>query len=460
MPKSLGQFIETLGREHPDELVTVARSINPAAFEVTALLENLEREGRHPVVLFSDPRDVHGKPSQIRLVSNVFARRERSALAFDLPPSSCRMPLSLEYARREKAPIAPVSVAGSAPVHERVFRGGEIDVGALPIVRHYEMDMGPVLTMTCCMRDPDSGVYDISFIKVFYKDRPDYMGVSIHSPHLERIVQRYAELGKPAPIIAILGHHPAFFFGVLAATPFEQDDYATAGGFLGEPLRLAPSVTWGGDFLVPADAEVIIEGEILPGVREVVDPFGEVLGDYQAQCLRQAMQVTALTHRQGAVMQDIFTGHKDHWVLAGITREGTIYNAVQGKVGNVVAIHRPTSGATLSCYIAIRKVAEGQAKRTGLIALTEVPFLQVAVVVDENIDVYKDEEVLWAVLTMADPQRGVDLLRNVGTTAYSTAFRNNKVVIDATRPIDRPFPVRFRVPPEVLAAIRPAEWIT
>lgn len=460
MPKNLGGFLDFLWENHPLALETVSRPIRPAEFEVTALLENLNKDKLFPAVLFNDPANVYGQPSGIKLVSNIFATRELCALALGMDPSDSKMPLSLEYARRENLSIPPEIIKGAAPVQEVVQTGAAIDVGSLPIVRHYEMDMGPVLTMTCCMKDPDTGSYDISFIKNFYKGKPNYMGVSIHSPHLERILNRYNELGKPAPIITILGHHPAFYLGSLALTGFERDDYELVGGFLGQPLRLTPSVTWGEEFLVPADAEIIIEGEILPGVKEVVDPFGEVTRQYQAQCLRQAMQVKAITRKQEAIMQDIFSGHQGHWNLGGIPKEGSVYNTLQSKVGNVTAVHNPLSGiGRLACYISIKKTKDFQAKQAALVALNEAWTYRVIVVVDDDIDVFNEQEVIWAVLTMVDPYKDVTLITNAGSTVFTSEMGPHKVIIDATKPLSKPFPSTFRVPPAALETVNPKAWL-
>ena len=82
------------------------------------------------------------------------------------------------------------------------------------------------------------------------------------------MVQEYEKKDKRAPVIVVLGHHPAFFLSTCCMTPYGNNDYLTASAFLQEPLRLTPSETWGEDFLVPADAEVIIEGEVPPHVRK------------------------------------------------------------------------------------------------------------------------------------------------------------------------------------------------
>src|SRR5678816_1372299 len=110
---------------------------------------------------------------------------------------------------------------------------------------------------------------------------------------------------------------------------------------MNEPLRLTPSETWGENFMVPADAEIIIEGTIAPGVREVCDPFGEGTRHYQAQCLRPVLDVTAITHRDNAILHDVFSGHQEHWNLGGIPKEGGIYNALQNRFGNIVKVHMP-----------------------------------------------------------------------------------------------------------------------
>lgn len=458
--KSLGEYLKLLSKEYPNKLRTVSKRIKPQKFEVTALLENLTNKEQFPTVLFNEAENVYGELSGISVVSNVFAKRENCAIALGMDPSSSKMPLSLEYARREKLSIPPVLTDGPVPVQEVVMTGSQVDVGMLPIVRHFEMDLGPVLTMACCMKDPDTGSYDVSFIKNFYKGKPDYMGVSIHSPHLERILQRYNELGQPAPIITILGHHPAFYLGVLALTGFERDDYETIGGFLNEPLRLAPSVTWGNDFMVPADAEIIIEGEIIPGVKELVDPFGEVTRFYQAQCIRQAMQVKAITRRSKAIMQDIFSGHQGHWNLGAIPKEGSVYNTLQSKVGNVTAVHLPMSGiGRLSCYVSIKTVKEGQGKLAALVALNESWTFEVVVVVDDDIDVFNEMDVNWALLNFVDPKRDVSFIENVGRSVFTSEMGYNKIVIDATRPLDKPIPSMFKVPDHALEAINPDEWL-
>lgn len=460
MARGLREFVGRVERELPSELVRVSRKVRPTKFEVTAILETLTQAGHFPMVEFGSTEDAYGDDVGIPIISNVFASRKRCALALGHDTDKHKIDLSLEYARLAAGAIDPVVLDSSeAPVKQVVLQGERVDMGRLPVVKHYEMDLSPVYTMAMAMKDPDAGAYNVAFIKAFYKNDPRRLGISIHSTHSERILRKYEERGEPAPVAHILGHHPAFYLGALALSPYDSDDYAAIGSFMREPLRLTPSTTWGEDFMVPADAEIIVEGEILPGGREVVDPFGEVTRHYQAQCLRQSMQVTALTRRKAAYLQDIFSGHEGHWNLGGIPKEGSVFNAVNARVGNVTAVHMPHSGVSrLACYVSIDKKKEGDGKIAGLAALLESWTFQVVVVVDADIDVFNEKEVVWALLTMVDPQRDVTYVRNMSTT-FTTAMGHNKLVIDATKPLDRAFPTRFRVPPAAMEGLRLEEWI-
>ena len=226
-----------------------------------------------------------------------------------------------------------------------------------------------------------------------------------------------------------------------------------------EPLRLVESETWGKDLMVPADAEIIIEGVVPPGAKEVVDPFGEVTKHYQAQCLRQSFKVKAVTRRNNAIYQDIFSGHAGHWNLGSIPKEGSIFNNVNNKYGIVKAVHMPLSGVgRFVCYMSIDKKREGEAMAAGLAALLESYTINYVVVVDSDIDVFDEQQVIWAMITMVDPARDISAVKNIWTQ-FTTAAAYNKVVIDATKPIGKAFPGRIRIPPAAMDRIKLEDWV-
>src|SRR5688572_365760 len=150
--KNLGDYLQSLAGR-PDDLQVVARRARVQDFEATALLEHLTRQGRYPTVLWTAPENVLGEPSGFHLVSNVFARRERCAEALGLPADQAGLPLSLEFARLETMRVPAETVPqDAAPLLANVWRGADADVRRLPVVRHFEMDLGPVLTMAVVLR--------------------------------------------------------------------------------------------------------------------------------------------------------------------------------------------------------------------------------------------------------------------------------------------------------------------
>jgi UbiD family decarboxylase len=331
------------------------------------------------------------------------------------------------------------------------------------------MDLSPVLTMTHIMRSV-AGFYDLSFAKTFYKWDPQRMVASIHTRDLSRIVREYEERGEPAPMVNVLGHHPAFYLGAMAPSPWGTDDYGTLGAFLGESLRLVPSVTWGDRFLVPADAELVIEGEIPPGERDLCDPFGEVTGLYQAQCLRPVYQVKAITFRRGAIMQDVFSGYRDSYVgFHCIVKEAMLENALRSRFPEVVGIHCPESGSGMrSAYISVRRPSPARVEEIGQAALAISYLMQCVVLVDADIDVFDENQVLWALHTYADPEEGFKLQLGPGraTAAYmprsgfgATNWGAQKVVIDATRPTHFAFELRSEVPRAAIERVPLADYL-
>jgi 2,5-furandicarboxylate decarboxylase 1 len=457
-PKSLGAYLDSI-RNRREECRTVSREIDPGNFQVTSILEHLDQRREFPAVIFERPLNMHGQPSGFPLVSNLWATRERCAEMLGLPREQSGRELGPRFSAIVNQSVEPLVVSGDqAPVQAHVYEGDRADMWMLPVVKHFEMDLSPVLTMANVMHAPGSDAYNITFVKTF-PETGRRGGVTIHSKDMGRMLREWERKGEPIPTISILGHHPAFWLGSLALTRYGTNEYATVGAFLQEPLRLAPSVTWGDKFLVPADAEIIIEGELLPDDLSVVDPFGEVSRLYQPQQLVPTMHVTAITHREGAIMQDVFSGHREHFLMGLIAREGSLFNYLQSTIGNVTAVHLPMSGfGRTVCYIAIDKRDPGQAKRTAVSALAHAASLSVVVIVDSDINVFNEEDVLWAILTYTDPAKDVDYIKNVGHIG-DRAMENNRILIDATQPTDVVFPPRLRVPPEAMEAMRIEDWL-
>jgi 2,5-furandicarboxylate decarboxylase 1 len=449
--RDLRTYLAQLETELPDEFLRVESELDPE-FEVTAVLQHLENAGRFPAVLFDNVRNLKGEPGHRQLM-NVVASRKRIALAIGLSPTQYRTEVTRRIADAANHPITPVTIdRAEAPVREVVITGDNLDLADLPIVRQHEMDGGPYMTMNMINVDPETGIYNGAFQRLMYRGARE-TGTCMAPFDTYTIFKRFQKLGRPCPVAYVVGHHPAFELAMGMRVPFDQSEYEVASALLGEPLRLVPSETFGSELLVPADAEIVLEGYIPPDVYRAEGPFGEWSGYYSGQRMGEVVQFTAMTRRRDAIMRTIFSGHREHTTLGGW--EGEIFRRVAQAVPGVRAVSVAPSGAGMHTYISIQKRVDGDAKVAAM-AAASIGFTKLIIVVDEDVDVFAEEQVWWAVAVRFQAH-DIDILRgikgsivdpsNVHPTAHSLA------IIDATEPKSRPFPTRLRVPEEVMRRI-------
>lgn len=457
MPKDLRSYLLDLERLVPDQLVRVDREIDPD-FEVTAVLQHLENEGRFPAVLFSNVRNLNGKPGH-RVLMNVVASRPRIAIAAGLSPSEHGVELTKRIAHAGDHPAATVTIRREdAPVKECIRTGKDVDLRDFPIIRQAEMDGGPFFTMNMINVDPESGVYNGSFQRLMYRT-PDETGTCMAPFDTYTIYKRYQQMGKPCPTAYVLGHHPAFELAQGMRLPFLVSEYDVASALLGEPLRLVPSETFGDELLVPADAEMVLEGYMPPDVMKAEGPFGEWSGYYSGQRQGEIFKITAITHRGDPIIRTVFSGHREHTSLGGW--EAEIYRRASAAVPGVCAVSIAQSGAGMHVYISLKKRVDGDPKAAAL-AAASVGFTKLIVVVDDDIDVFREEQVWWAVAVRFQAH-DIDVIRGIKGSIIDPSNQHptahSLAIIDATEPKSRPFPTRLRVPQDVLDRVRLEDFV-
>src|SRR5919205_1698786 len=307
MAQDLRSYLDALKRRKPDELRIVAREIDPA-YELTAFVVKLEKERRQrPVLIFENV-----KGTKFPVLTNLHASRSRLAHAINSAPD--RM---LEtYLRAMERPIPP-RVVPTGPVKDVIERGPGVDLYTLPQITHHEGDAGPYITAAISFaKDPTADIWNCAYNRLMIQGRDT---TSIHltlGKHLWEY-QRMAEArGEALPVAFAIGCHPAIALGALAIGSIDEDERAIMGGLFGEPLELVKCET--SDVLVPAHAEMVIEAEILPHERVAEGPFGEFTGYSLGERKREVVHVKAITHRAGALFQDISVAHLDHLLLSTI----------------------------------------------------------------------------------------------------------------------------------------------
>jgi UbiD family decarboxylase len=448
MRQDLRSFVAAYEAAFPSEVVHVTEPIS-TDFDVMALVLEYERRRRFPILLLER---VQG--SDIPIVCNVVASRRALAWALGVPESG----LAVEYARRIKDPIKPVVVA-DPPFRQRVLTGPELDLARLPIPTYFPGDAGRYLTAGLLVaRDPETGVETEGYHRFQVKGR-DRMGVSLHSRRRMFEYQRRAEaLKQPLPCAIALGVHPLVSMGSLAYPPPDVGKFEVVGGLLGEPLEVAPCTSI--DLQVPAAAEIVIEGEILPGVREPEGPFGEFTGYFSRRSTEHVFVAKAIAMRERPWFQSIGSGRAgDHITTLGLVREAEIHNAVTRVIPNVTGVHVPLSGtSSFTAYVAIKQSRPGEAKHVIPIVLGVDHYLKLVIVVDDDIDVFDESDVLWAVATRMQADRDlVTIAGSLGAMLDPSADDRGitaKLGIDATRPFGEPFADKLVMDPARMAWAR------
>jgi len=206
MVKDLRTFLEDVRRVDPGQLVEVRREVS-CKYEVIALTDLLERKKKFPMVLYESVRNIKGEPG-CRVLVNLYGDRRRYPLAFGLPKEELRMAPVRAYIEGLHNPIAPVVVgAGEAPVKEVVAREGEVDMRDLPIVYHHQEDGGHYITQPILSKDPESGVYNLSYHRTMNLGK-DENAMLLGPTHTFDNLNKYRAQGKPCPVVHVIGHHP------------------------------------------------------------------------------------------------------------------------------------------------------------------------------------------------------------------------------------------------------------
>ena len=449
MPQDLRTFLENVKRDHPEDFLVVSREVDPA-FEITAITVKLEQEAkRRPVLLFEKV-----KGTSFPVLTNLHAGRSRLAAAIHAKP----MEMQRAYLRAMEKPLPPTVVA-AGPVKEVILTGEKIDLRKLPQILHHQEDAGAYITAAISFaKDPSSDTWNCAYNRLMIKGRDT---TSIHltlAKHLWEF-QRAAEAqGKALPVAFAIGVHPAIALGCLAIGSIDEDERAIMGGLLGEALELVQCET--SDLLVPAHAEMILEGEILPHERTPEGPFGEFTGYSLGERPREVLKVRAITHRRDAIFQDITVGHLDHLMLSTTPIEANLYRAVRAMVPTVKAVRVP---APFTCYVSIEQRISGQGKNAILAVLGADLYMKRVVVMDHDVDIFNDRQVNWAIATRCQPDRDMLVVANARGSDLDPSTKEDgnsaKWGMDATaKPSLAAYTPRHRIPKEVWQRINVKEF--
>ena len=457
----LHDFLDGLG----DDLLCIDAPVS-VVHEMTALQHELDRQNRYPVLLFRRPRLAGGASSPIPVVNNLTANRRLVARALGVED---HRRCAAEFARRTATTVSPVILErDDAPVQRVVETGANVDLTRLPVLTQHELEPGPYLTAAHATTfDPDTGVDNTAIQRCWIRGAREMTWMAYPSSHNARNLAKFRERNEPCPVAFWIGHHPAVVIGTQAKLDYPQSHWEAAGGVLGAPVRLVPSLTHGARVMVPADAEIVIEAWVRPGAETADGPFGEYTGYLGPQTRAALCEVTCITRREDAVYHDYGSGLTDMLVPDNVTMEGRLYSLVRSVAPSLTNVHVPASGRRFHAYLQFSRPARGEA-RDGLAAALSYRRCKAVMAFDDDVDIFSPDEVLWALATRVQWSRDSFVLDGLTTSTLdpslpSGAGTGSKIGIDTTLPPaprpgqPRPVPPRSTVP--VAAAQRARELL-
>ena len=422
---SLQAFVTAL--DDAGELVRITHPVSVDR-ELTEIADRcMKTEGGGPALLFEHVILQDGSRSNVPVGINLFGSMRRMAMALGVEdldeigkriesliqmkvPEGWREKLAMLPRLTEIAKYPPRTVS-KAPCQATVLRGDDIDLGSLPIVTCWPGDGGPYITLPQVVtNDPRTGVRNVGMYRVQVIDKTlvamHWQRHKVGAAHWREMADR----GETMPVAIVMGGDPPSIYSASAPLPPNIDEYIFAGFLRKNPVKLTKAVT--SDLLVPAEADVVLEGYIDPGEPLVLEgPFGDHTGFYSLADYYPAMHITAVTMRDDPIfpttivgrppMEDFYLGHATERIFLPLLRL---------TVPEIVDYHMPAYGIFHNLvFVSIDKQYPGQAYKVmnALWGMGLMSLAKVLVIVDKNVNVRDPEEAWWVALNHIDPERDV-----------------------------------------------------
>ncbi len=414
--------VEALG-----ELVRVGKPVSRDE-DMSAIGYLLAKQDPSPAVLFENAAGFEKSPIGARLLWNILGPSlKRVALTLEEPADTGAVELIRRVKDKLKRRIAPREVsAGEAPVFERTLTGKDIDLDQLPIPRHWPLDGGRYAGTADAVitRDPDSGYLNIGTYRMMQQGKSE-VGLYLSPGKDARLhITRAWERGESIQVAAAWGIDPLFMLVGSQTFPKNVSEYEFAGGIKGEAIPVVRGTTT--ELLLPANAELVIEGIIRPNSVRAEGPFGEFPGYYgRPEAGAPLVEVTAVHHRASPILTNALMADYPSCEQSGffsIIRSAKIWDDLD-KLGipgiHGVYSHPAAAGGFGMTVVSLEQRYAGHASQVLSLA-AQVPggayYTKWIIAVDEDIDPTDMDQVIWAMASRCNPVDDIDILRNTWST--------------------------------------------
>ena len=432
-------FLQRLQDE--GQLLRVKREVNLEP-DLGAAGRAVTRFGdKAPALLFEN---LYGY-TNAKVAMNVIGSWANHALMLGLPKSTPLKEQFFEFARRWENYPVPVEHADDAPFYENEVTEDINLFDILPFFRLNELDGGFYIDKACVVTkdldDPDNfGKQNVGIYRIQAKGK-DHLGIQTVPMHDAALHLSKAEArGVNLPVAIALGCEPVIT--TIASSPllYDQSEYEMAGAIQGQPYRVVKGKRTGLD--LPWGAEVVLEGEILAGVREAEGPFGEFTGNYSGGRNQPVIKINAVYYRTNPIFEHLYLGIP--WTeidyMMALNTSLPLYQQLKEAFPEVVAVNAMYTHGLLA-IISTKTRFGGFAKAVGMRAMTTphgLGYCKVIIVVDEDVDPFDLNQVMWALSTRFAPGKDVVMIPKASVLhldpSSEPAGITHKMILDATVP--------------------------
>jgi 2,5-furandicarboxylate decarboxylase 1 len=337
------------------------------------------------------------KGSKYPVLIGLYWSRNIMAKVFNCDSAKLPFVLTNEIRAWQKSPMEPV-ISDSGPANEVIET--DIDLYELPVPHHAIGDGGRYLTSSVVIaKDPDTGVRNLSVHRMMVTGKNRFTLLLEELGHVMDYYKRAEAKGEALEITVNNGvDYPVLMAGAVpaSAAPLGADELGIVSQMRGAPVELIKAQTV--DVEAIANAQFVIEGRILPKVREPEGPYAEVTGYYADRQERWVMEVTALTRRDAPVFNSILSG-KEVGNAYGLIAGAGAFDKIHSLVPEVTAVHFSEGSVPYHLVVRMKKTHEGSQRNAIMAAFVSLAFVKTVTVVDEDVDIYSPADVDWAVQT-------------------------------------------------------------
>ncbi len=426
--RDLRDFVS--GLETRGELKRINKEIDPN-LEMTEICDRVLRRGG-PALLFQNVKgspfpvlaNLFGTPARVALgmgQESVSALREVGRLLAFLkepePPRGMKDAWGKLPIFKKVLNMAPKTVH-SAPCHEHILQGEQVDLSQLPIQTCWPGDAGPLITWGLVVtKGPLKERQNIGIYRqqVIARNKVIMRWLSHRGGALDYLEWQQAHPGEPFPVSVTLGADPATILAAVTPVPDSLSEYAFAGLLRGSKTELVKCHS--NDLLVPASAEFVLEGYLQPGDEALEGPFGDHTGYYNEVEKFPVFTITTITHRSDPIYHSTYTGRPpDEPAILGVALNEVFVPILQKQYPEIIDFYLPPEGCSYRlAIVSIKKQYPGHAKRVMMGVwsfLRQFMYTKFVIVTDDDINVRDWKDVIWAMTTRMDPVRDTTTIEN------------------------------------------------